>query len=563
MTFTEKTYERILFALSWVLLGLALASFFCHLGSTIDPNRLFNADTLYAASLYKDLAIDGFSWFGWFFPPAPYFFPDVILFPVLQAITGNYIASTALFGVIQIILLVIGFVCLSRALIGSAAFFETAPLVLTLTLLVLRTNGDEFFFVVGPLYSPVTHAGGMIVGLFTLALVFYYIRSSRNCWGCLATIAILTALTAASDQLFLLEFILPCLASLILSSRSGWIPRRKALLVAMVLSMSSLLGLTCFRLLVVNSVSQYYYSPSVATSWNAFREFSTDMNGVFRNFPALASVWCLCLGLCLIVTLAHQRAQGYVGDNQTWPFFRHHSHLSTASAFAVISAASVVLGTLMLGNYTNIWSFRYLLAAWIFPLGVSGVAWVWFMHERRTLRLLTNTLLSLFVAGWFLISGLPVLSTKCLVPIYYPPLVDCLDNLQERFNLHYGLCNYWYAKTITLLSKKDLRVYQISPNGNPMLWINNAFWYLGERGSRYAHPSYNFVIVDDVSKKLITARIGPPLHAVVCGNSEVWIYDPASTQKLKDDWAEQLPDRIVASSPECSLAFPRPHRTDK
>src|SRR5262249_37349084 len=83
-----------------------------------DLTRMYNSDTLFSASLYEDLFVDGFSWEGWSFGTEAYLFPDVLLYFAARAVTGKAAAAVFLFGALQFGLLVAAVLFLLRSARG-------------------------------------------------------------------------------------------------------------------------------------------------------------------------------------------------------------------------------------------------------------------------------------------------------------------------------------------------------------------------------------------------------------------------------------------------------------
>ena len=76
-----------------------------------------------------------------------------------------------------------------------------------------------------------------------------------------------------------------------------------------------------------------------------------------------------------------------------------------------------------------------------------------------------------------------------------------------------------------LFSRRDLRVYQVTPDLFPRHWISNRFWHQGEPGSRFPDPTYTFVVIDNLDRSVVLARFGEPAARVPCPDADVWLYD--------------------------------------
>src|SRR5262245_647299 len=83
------------YLLAGVLVVLAVAEVYRTLhDGRANIEAFFNDDTLYAASVYEDLFVDGFSARGWQLPAATFWFPDQALYFVCRTLTGAVSKAT-------------------------------------------------------------------------------------------------------------------------------------------------------------------------------------------------------------------------------------------------------------------------------------------------------------------------------------------------------------------------------------------------------------------------------------------------------------------------------------
>ncbi|MCG6550948.1 MAG: hypothetical protein L7F77_01375 [Candidatus Magnetominusculus sp. LBB02] len=113
---------------------------------------------------------------------------------------------------------------------------------------------------------------------------------------------------------------------------------------------------------------------------------------------------------------------------------------------------------------------------------------------------------------------------------YNLPLAQCLDNLKDKYNLSFGLSDYWNSKPATIFSKKGIRLYALTKDLKSYHWINNIDWYTGRNMPGYAKPFYNFIVVNSLDSQLIEQQFGKPTETLSCpGNSyEIYFYDAHS-----------------------------------
>ena len=86
-----------------------------------------------------------------------------------------------------------------------------------------------------------------------------------------------------------------------------------------------------------------------------------------------------------------------------------------------------------------------------------------------------------------------------------------------------------------MLSRRGLRVNQITSEGEPLFWINNLRWYFPVSAPR---PSYRFILVQGLDPAALRGRFGAPSEIREVAGSVLWLYDEASairTASLRAD----------------------------
>ncbi|PKA04280.1 hypothetical protein CH375_11970, partial [Leptospira ellisii] len=90
----------------WIVFVVSVSSFLLSLdGGPALRDLAFNADVLYAATLYQDLIVDGNPLRGWSLTPSPYFFPDLFLYFCLRPWITDGITSVYVSFLSQVLLL--------------------------------------------------------------------------------------------------------------------------------------------------------------------------------------------------------------------------------------------------------------------------------------------------------------------------------------------------------------------------------------------------------------------------------------------------------------------------
>jgi hypothetical protein len=88
--------------ISWALIvALMTLLFWVAFLSDVGLNYYFSSDALYLPSLFRDLFEDGYTLNGWTLNQASNFFPDMLLFFLLNAVFGDFVMATFCYSVIQ------------------------------------------------------------------------------------------------------------------------------------------------------------------------------------------------------------------------------------------------------------------------------------------------------------------------------------------------------------------------------------------------------------------------------------------------------------------------------
>ncbi|TNE50025.1 MAG: hypothetical protein EP343_09910 [Deltaproteobacteria bacterium] len=106
-------------------------------------------------------------------------------------------------------------------------------------------------------------------------------------------------------------------------------------------------------------------------------------------------------------------------------------------------------------------------------------------------------------------------------------LADCLMRNKEKYNLAYGLAEYWTARPIQMMTRDALRVYQINPKTlNFYHWNNNVSYYW-QGTSKLGTPFFNFIIpgymeIHDEFRRYLRAQDNPKLVKAIQGQLNHW-----------------------------------------
>jgi hypothetical protein len=191
---------------AFVLFALASTRFLRALASTI------NSDSLYLAGLYRDIFIDKIPIGTWQVQPAPSFFPDLPAFFLLRAITGTAAAATCAYGACELLVEAALLACILRTLGSRDRWSAYSASFLIIAFMAYVVSCSEYLHI---LFYPSIHSASLSIGLASAVLVICQLRRGQVSLVRASVLAILTALTAGFDALYLLIAAMPLLVALL------------------------------------------------------------------------------------------------------------------------------------------------------------------------------------------------------------------------------------------------------------------------------------------------------------------------------------------------------------
>jgi hypothetical protein len=535
----------------------------------------FNTDDLYLVALCDSVLEGNVCLTGWNLPLAPYLFPDLLLLLLCRPFAPDLAV---------LFLVYAGLFC--SLLAGAVAWvgcecglpWRRALLVGLLgmgLLLAAHTSGAGLARGL-LLYHAGNHAGGILVGLCTAALVFRFLRQGGGTW--LALPLALVSVGSLSDRLVVAQFLAPlCLALGYLGLRR-FISWRSACGAVLLLVTGVLLGLALERALeqagaVFQTTLLRPKGPSLAALGATTWQFVTaDVPGWLRTEPLLAAVLAFhatvaaSLTLRLSAVLARKRGQA----DSTGRAGREVPRLLLALTLLLgplCNAACVILGSAGTGAVSVL--DRYFLAAACLPFLTLGLvpfalgAWPRLLAGLLGLTAATVAAIVAWQAPTWEMPRQP-----------YPELARALDQLVVDEGHEQGLGGYWTARYCHYLTRRRVRLATALGHGEPWLHGNHPGAYL-PGSDRTARPRFTFIVLRAGEAEprpepaSIRAEYGEPARKLVVGTDQVWLYPALHSCKLDLFLDSICADRVrrscrvVAPTSPVALAHPRRNQTRK
>lgn len=416
-----------------------------------------NSDALYLPALYLDLFIRGYHFSSWHLTPAPYFFPDMLLFFSIQVLVHNVFYSLLTFAILQNIIILF--------LISKIAFLATknrASVFLThiVFLLALISCDLSHLEIYTYLMKSAFHVGTLINGLLLILLLLTYEKYSKNL--ILLMMFIIAGLGAASDAIFLIQIILPLIFSFLLckmfSIKIGFL--KSTFIFA--LAGGGVLGYFASHLFGAHTQYHYFLKKEINAFEVYYQIYHIFLNAFLINpLMGFASVFFYSLLLVKVFSRCLSYKKDYFSLN-----------LSGQLCFLFLFILISVLFTCESMSINGILSPRYLLNIFWFPIFFIGI-----LFPRIKMEKILG--FSLYLVALFIIID-KASQYRTYQFSYTPSIVSCIDHHIHEYNathydkIKYGISTYWQAKLVTVFSREGLIISQLGSNTKPRLWITSA-----------------------------------------------------------------------------------------
>jgi hypothetical protein len=488
----------------WFVLGLSAFFFSVH----FIPKLYFasmDTETIVLPLFYHDLVVMHHSPSNWAWGGFSAVFPDVTVFFLLNfLVRDGHLALQLL-----LICIFIGWLAGSAALGVVARRPHRLSLFSMLLLLWVGLSCDlglppeMSLFLRNPLFQPIYHSGTGLLCLVCLALFLGEVSHGRTA-GFYWLLA-LVFLAGISDILFLVVFVVPALASLVLVAAAyprNWKNHLSLFLNLAISAMASyFLATACFPVtLATGNFIQWDFGRASVS----FSLLTDELSNPERHFFVFMTVLD---GLTVL--------GGIVGVLffyfSKWK--RHVSPLGfTVMAFCVATIPANWIAAIYSGDYQGITSNRYLTVALLAPMFLAVFGLHAFIPQEPTINY-TNTM-----------GDIPFLKAA-----------------MKTNHIHACLANYWNANITTFLSDGDVATRSLASDGSIYTWFNSLEWF-GKGHPVEDLPHFRLIYIPDHD---FAQRFGPPdqlLHAPSGG--EVWIYSEARSI-LYNEHFETLSNNFV------------------
>ena len=483
------TYGWIIWAL---IVALTVLLFWFAFLTDWGLNHFFSSDALYLPALYRDIVQDGYSLNGWTLNSAPNFFPDMLLYFILNAIFGNFITASFCYSVIQYFAIIFMFYLIFKQIKPTLHPSTFVPAIFLFASYLFIYFIDNMLWVSMLLNHNSFHNSPFIMALLCIYLFLKYLDTKSR--KTLIAIFVLSILSGACDRLFFICFSIPIAFVVVISY---FFNKDRKTLIKVLTTIA--LGVIFVIALWIFFKNNPYFSltrsygeftlQSISSSWKIF----SGQVYYYLTTPSFISV-------LTYLSIFSYMATAIYAVKKISKLIKKHSHLNKMlvfQLFVMFFTPIVLLVPVLAGSYGGFDTMRYnYFPYFLLPFNAVILISNW-LHKNKPFKIIINATLSALIIGYLLIHYPVREFSKGLERFFnfYPEKVRIVDSYFSDDNLKYGITDdYWIAKQTTMFSKKGIRLYCAFNGGNPWLHTSNKHWFTDNDKGKHAHCQFTFLL---------------------------------------------------------------------
>ncbi len=470
---------------------LCITTVFCLLfylenaGHPIYHSLLNNSDSLYLPILFNNLFTHNGHISDWYLTPAPYFFPDYLLFSIAYMASNTIPSQVFIYATLQISLLLVLLYFFFKFFAPSTARYSS--LLATLLLVYLGLKEIQPYPL---LFHSAYHFGCFLMEIMASILWLNWFKKNRH--NDLILLIFVAFITTLSDSLFFTQWILPSLLAACLFKHQHKQPINIRDLSP---CLASLFGFVLYPY-VVTHATRYSMRFNIHQMPTHLLEVKRIFLQIFAQGPIVSLFILIFYGTLSVIFILILLKK-----------IQLHPTVAVGYAFLLIATGTTIMPPLVVAHFEA--TSRYFIPIFVWPVIVSIAVLTTKINIFRRLTLPLSAILT-----GILVMACVTFCQQHHHQDYYPKELACIDNMLNHYpNLHHGIAEYWDAKRYQAYSQHDLTLAQ---------YHNERFQHHWITSEDYFRSSYDFAIRKAEDKTSLTTR--PPLKIVPCGTRTLWIY---------------------------------------
>lgn len=399
-TISIVIHKKIDLLIFWLMLILSIANVYISIAAEkISRYHFYNSDAISIPAMYRDL-VSGYSLRGWFFGPAPSLFPDLPLYTIIRFLAGNLHLAIMGYGVVQILLLILGFVYLSNKVFEPRRSLQALIVLAGTVLCLCLSTGQCNIFL--PILLNSFHFGAVLLLVFSLILVVQIIQCGSDTKKALlysGILLVLSPLILVSDAIYLVQFLIPVLISLLLLFFFAMISAKSLLLVYIALIPSVLINpyLNRYLLIYLNVSHSPGHYKTLAETLGNFLKAVQDILQWPENlwishewFTIFRIVWIAFFLTSIVILLLSMRKTSWLLRNRTLK----NPDCILPVFFFIGSILTIIISSVTRGHRWAVWISFILVSILLAVLSIKESS---AKAERRSQEAIFLLVVSFFV----------------------------------------------------------------------------------------------------------------------------------------------------------------------
>lgn len=488
------------------LLGLAII-FHLNRGEWKDA-FYYDGDNITLALALKSI-VDG-ERFRWVFSSQSFIFPEGPLFSIAYLISENF-KSALLTSTYLNIGLIVGLIFLIARHIHAECKQTLLSITLFIVILIFSFNLEykpdiNSTTIITLILFTTYYVGVLIISLLQIwfySLASNLVASTRLFVGVL--IAFITGLASASNPLFLLQFVAPCLflsATLFLTHHF----RRDAIFVLYTSLAGVVIGFVIRKFLSAYTAASVYSYISIDQIYNAIHNLSLILKAGVDD-PSILLLWSFWLLLFIIHGLMFFNLLRLQCESAGFAFTLFH-------AFCVLSPLITLAGVVLSGNHLT----RYMIPIPFFTLvGASLIAPTFFRfkwsYSHIAVVLILGTLFT-YISYLNFSNAIPNAEKN----------IECFSNYAKTA---YGkfVGSFVTSRYLNLYSDAGTPIYQVNKEFRPLNWLSNRHDHINDKIDHVIVDKRDYPVLITPTDTII---LGRPSLVHECHDFYIYRYDHTS-----------------------------------
>ena len=487
---------KFFFTYGWTiwasLVALAALLFWFAFG---DIDAFFSSDAMYLPALYRDFFQDGYTLNGWQLNQAPNFFPDMLLFFILNGLSGNFVTAIFSYSVIQYFSIIFILYLIYKQLKPNLHPSTFTPAIFLFSSFLFLYFLDQNWWFSSLLNHNAFHNSAFIMALLCIWLFCKYLNTKSS--KCLTLISIISILCGASDKLFFICFTIPVALVVIVLYffNKDWKIMVRLLIVLAICTIVAVVLWIFFKNNPYFSLTRPYGNITSEYIKDSWLTFSKQLYGYLTRL-SFVLVLTYFMILSYIVAVIHFFTKAYI-------LIKEKKSADTFFAFelwVLVFSPAVFFAPILAGSYDNVVSIRYSYFPYLLlPFNLVLLSSNW-LNNKRLFKVVLNSSLSLLILGYLWIHY-PIQELGKGLKHYfnfYPErarIIDgCFSDSDDRTQKYGIIDDYWAARQVTMFSKKGIRLYCTFAGGDPWLHAANKHWFTDNDKGKHAHCEFTFLL---------------------------------------------------------------------